>query len=102
MSNHKTKRALLIGASLLTAVLAVGCTTKDPEKVERSTNPSVAVATLFTHAGCTVYRFEDGGRNHYFARCGDKAETISPKTESCGKSCFSTRNENIRTDHHRS
>lgn len=97
MSTHKTKPALLIGASLLTAVLAVGCA-KDPEKVERSTNPKVAVATLFTHDGCTVYRFEDGGRDHYFARCGDKAETISPKTTSCGKGCVSTRDENIRTD----
>lgn len=97
MSNHKIKPALLIGASLLTAVLAVGCA-KDPEKVELSTNPKVAVATLFTHDGCTVYRFEDVGRDHYFARCGDKAETISPKTTSCGKGCVSTRDENIRTD----
>lgn len=29
MSNHKTKPALLIGASLLTAVLAGGCTKAD-------------------------------------------------------------------------
>jgi len=97
MRNHKTKPALLIGASLLTAVLAVGCT-KEPEKVEHSTNPRVEVATLFTHDGCKVYRFADGGRDHYFARCGDKAETISPKTTSCGKNCLSTWDENIRTD----
>lgn len=88
--------ALIVGVSFLTAVLAVGCT-KHPEKVESSTNPNVAVATLFTHDGCTVYRFEDGGRDHYFARCGEKAETISPKTTSCGKSCISTLDENIRT-----
>lgn len=32
MSNHKTKPALLIGASLLTAVLAVGCAKDDTEQ----------------------------------------------------------------------
>ena len=91
------KPALLIGALLLTGVLSVGCT-KAPENEENSTNPTVAVATLFTHDGCTMYRLKDGWHNHYFARCGDKAETISPKSESCGKGCISTRDENIRTD----
>lgn len=90
----KTKQALIIS---LAAFLSFGCA-KDPEKVEFSTNPKIAVATLFTHDGCTVYRFDDDGRNHYFARCGTEAETISPKTTACGKGCFSTWDENIRTN----
>lgn len=35
MSNHKTKTAQLIGASLLTAVLAGGCTGTGPDQCMR-------------------------------------------------------------------
>lgn len=90
----KTKQALIIS---LAVFLSSGCM-KAPEKEEFSTNPKIPVATLFTHDGCTVYRFNDGGLNHYFARCGTEAETISPKRTGCGKGCFSTRDENIRTN----
>lgn len=97
MNTSKTKRMALISASMLTAVLAAGCT-KDPEKVEQTTNPKVAVETLFTHDGCTVYRFDDG-RDHYFARCDNRTEVVATRTESCGKNCTRNVDENIGTEY---
>jgi hypothetical protein len=97
MHTKKLKTKSLIGASLLTAVLAAGCS-KEPEKIEHSTNPKIAIETLFSHDGCKVYRFEDGGRDHYFARCANSVDTSNTYTTSCGKGCVSTQEENIRTE----
>lgn len=97
MITRNTKRTALIGASILTAVLAAGCT-KDPERVERTTNPKVDVETLFTHDGCTVYRFDDG-RDHYFARCDNRSEVVAQHNESCGKGCTRSVDENISTEY---
>lgn len=83
--------------TLLAVVLVAGCA-KDPVAISSSTNPEVPIANLFTHEGCTVYRFVDDGWYHYFAKCVDSAETISQKTSTCGKNCFYTRDENIRTN----
>lgn len=83
----------LIGALIL-AMLVVSCA-KDPEQVNRTENPNFEVDTLFTHSGCTIYRFNDAGHYHYFAKCRGTAETISEKSESCGKGCVTTWDENI-------
>lgn len=88
-----TKKAIPI---LSLAVLLAGCG-KEPERVERSTNPAIQVETLFRHDGCTMYRFEDGGRKHYFSRCGAVAETIGTHSELCGKRCTRQIDENITT-----
>jgi hypothetical protein len=41
---------------------------------------------MFTHEGCTVYRFFDQ-RYHYYVRCqgAESARTLS--SASCGKNC---------------
>ena len=96
MKNFCTKFKSLIGLSLLTAGLAA-CS-KEPQKTEHSTNPKIAVDTLFSHDGCTMYRFEDGGQDHYFARCGNNVDVSSAYTTTCGKNCFVTRDESIRTE----
>jgi hypothetical protein len=54
------------------------------------------VQKLFTTDGCTVYRFHDSGRNHYFTNC---TATVSQYTESCGKSCTTTKSREIPTNH---
>jgi hypothetical protein len=48
-------------------------------------NAELEVQVLFTHDGCTVYRFFDVGA-HYYVRCnGAPPETMS--RVSCGKNC---------------
>jgi hypothetical protein len=73
-----------IAPCLVTAALA-GCV-NDPVATSPSNNPDMQVDMLFSHDGCTVYRFRDI-TYHYYVRCHDarSAETLS--TRSCGKSC---------------
>lgn len=67
------------------SLVVLGCT-EEPEARSASSNPAIAVDKLFTHEGCTVYRFRDGGRDHYYAHCSDgELQTIT--TQYCGKSC---------------
>jgi hypothetical protein len=67
------------------ALLLVACT-KEPISTEASDNPAVPVALLFNHEGCSVYRFEDNGRSHYFTRCGrDDTTTSTAYREQSGK-----------------
>lgn len=79
--NQKTKLA----ASLLILGLLVGCS-EEPISEDRTDNPDIAVSTLFTHEGCTVYRFVDGGRNVYYTNCSGEAST----NYNCGKGCTKT------------
>lgn len=46
-----------------------------------------SIAELFSHDGCKVYRFYDGGRNHYFSRCDQATDSSVMSTQSCGKGC---------------
>jgi hypothetical protein len=56
-------------------------------------NADIEVEQLFTHDGCAVYRFRDGGY-HYYVRCNTgTAQTMTPK--GCGKNCV--RDEVIAT-----
>lgn len=73
-------------------VTLLGCN-QDPVAVSSSNNPNVEVAELFTHKGCTVYRFLDG-RYHYFTDCS-KSTTITTHSESCGKGCVKVYDTNI-------
>lgn len=67
---------------LVAMLLLVGCA-KDPIAVDRTDNPEVNIHTLFTHNGCTVYRFYDNGYRHYFSDCrGSVTSRVS-----CGKNC---------------
>lgn len=67
-------------------LLLVACY-KEPVDRKATDNPEVPVEKLFTQDGCAVYRFEDGGRMHYFAKC-ENATATAMSTESCGKNCI--------------
>jgi hypothetical protein len=67
-----------------------GCGEKKPAaETSQTNNAAIQVDTLFKKDGCTVYRFEDGGRPRYFVRC-DNGQTRTEWTESCGKNCTRT------------
>jgi hypothetical protein len=64
-----------------------GCVS-EPLSVHATNNAEVPVEKLFTHEGCTVFRFKDGGF-HYYVRCegnGTSAATLG----GCGKGCEET------------
>jgi hypothetical protein len=57
----------------------------EPIASSPSTNRDVNVDVLFTHDGCTVYRFRDGSYYHYYVRCRGEPSVV---TLSCrGKGC---------------
>ena len=58
--------ARVIAALLLVAALT-GCA-REAEK-SSTAGRDFQVDTLFTHEGCTVYRFHDEGRARYFTNC---------------------------------
>ncbi|HET7371857.1 MAG TPA: DUF4884 domain-containing protein [Gemmatimonadaceae bacterium] len=77
---------------LLLAIAVSGCLAT-PVSSSPTNNQDIDVQQLFTHEGCTVYRFRDGGY-HYYVRCAQGvAQTMSP--QSCGKNCV--RDEAIST-----
>ena len=56
------------------------------ERLAESSTPAgkgFVVEKLFTHEGCTVYRFADSGRSRYFTNCNGTTSWV----ESCGKGC---------------
>lgn len=78
--------------SFLSITLLCTACNKTPEEVIPTTNPEIEVQRLFTHDNCTIYKFKDGGANHYFTKCKDaKSETLT--LQPCGKGCM--RNEVI-------
>lgn len=72
-------------ASFLSLILLCVSCAEPAQETRPSTNPHVPVELLFEVDGCRVYRFQDGGRDRYFAKCPASASTMS--TESCGKHC---------------
>jgi len=73
--------------ALIATIVLVGCT-KSAE-TSTSVGREFVVDKLFTHEGCTVYRFTDGGNNRYFTNC----QGSTSWAEQCGKGC--TRQMNI-------
>lgn len=63
-------------------VLATGCA-KNAERTDTKGVGEFQVETLFTHDGCTVYRFHDI-RYRYFVKCenGDASTTSSYSVQS--------------------
>jgi len=84
------QRAAIVAACLFLA----GCE-KPPVKTERTDNAEIQVDDLFTHHGCTISRFYDHSRAHYFADC--RGAITTTRTESCGKSCVHTWDDEIPT-----
>ena len=67
-------------AILVLTVLA-GC--NKPAETSTQVGREFVVDKLFTHEGCTVYRFKDSGNNRYFTNC----QGSTSWTETCGKNC---------------
>ena len=50
------------------ALLLTGCA-KDPISTSATDNAQFKLEALFTHDGCTIYRFMDNGYYHYWTNC---------------------------------
>jgi uncharacterized lipoprotein YajG len=87
MTDVLTQTLIVLGAILLLS----GCE-RPAVSTSQTNNAAVNVQELFTNKGCTVYRFQDGGRAHYFADC--RGSTMS--TYNCGKGCL--RDEEVATN----
>jgi hypothetical protein len=75
-------RNILIATAL--AITLAGCT-KQAAGIAQTDNAHFEVERLFETDGCKVFRFEDNGRDHYFAHCGVEANVNTQ--QSCGKNC---------------
>ena len=78
-----------IAAVLALTAMLTGC--YHSAEVETQVGDGFNVQELFTHKGCTVFRFKDGGRHRYYTNCTGATNW----TESCGKNC--TRQNGIST-----
>ena len=79
-------RGILVSAVLgipmwLALASLPGCS-KDPVGVSATDNRDMRVERMFTHEGCSVYRFYDDGA-HYFADC--RGSVIQREHRMCGK-----------------
>lgn len=81
---------------IVALVIFVSACAEEPLQTSRTSNPNVPVSKLLQHDGCTVYRFYDGGRHHYYVRCDGNSSTSTLSTRSCGKGC--TEQYNIDTE----
>jgi len=81
-------------AFIMVGAIIFGACSNDPMSKERLGKDDVfEVEYLFEKDGVKVYRFEDGGRYHYFTSRG---ETITTQTSGSGK--YETRHqENIKS-----
>ena len=78
-----TKKIML---SLAALAMVAGC--GKPAESVAPAGENCSVVRLFTPEGCTVFRFSDGNRRRYFARCdGDTEQPTTTWQESCGKNC---------------
>lgn len=69
----------------LLAILALTVLAGCSKQAETSTavGAEFVVDKLFTHEGCTVYRFYDGGNARYYTNC----QGSTSWTRQCGKGC---------------
>lgn len=81
-------------AAVALVALLVGCS-KAPVSTSRTDNSDVELGLLFSHGDCSVYRFSDAGRWHYFTDC--RGSVSSSQTENCGKNCNRNFDEEIPT-----
>lgn len=72
----------MIRLAALAALLALAGCGKPAETTSRA-GLDFTVDRLFTHDGCSVYRFSDAGSYRYFTNCSGTVEW----RESCGKNC---------------
>ena len=74
--------AILTWAGIISSVLFLTACQKDAESSAR-VGHEFKVEKLFTHEGCTVYRFFDD-RRVYYTNCQGSTQS------SCGKNCEQT------------
>jgi hypothetical protein len=67
--------------TILAITLLAGCS--KPAETSTAVGKEFVVDKLFTHEGCTVYRFSDGGIIRYFTNC----QGSTSWQEQCGKGC---------------
>ena len=69
----------------LAALVAISACGEDHRKPKSASSVGIGyeVEELFTHNGCTVYRFSDKGYHRYFTNCSG----ATTWNESCGKGC---------------
>lgn len=67
--------------AIFALTLLAGCS--KPAETSTAVGKEFVVDKLFTHEGCTVYRFSDGGNSRYFTNCQGSTSWI----EQCGKGC---------------
>lgn len=72
---------------ILALTVLAGCVKQ--AETSTSVGSEFVVDKLFTHEGCTVYRFYDGGNARYYTNCQGSTNW----QENCGKNC--TRNMNV-------
>ena len=65
------------------------------EERDQTTNNEYDVDKLFTKDGCSVFRFVDNHRYHYWVNC--TGSVASDVTEICGKNCYEKYEEVIPT-----
>ena len=85
-------RVLVVSFAMVGALQ--GCV--EPPAAMRSiqtANPGYTVDLLFTHDGCSVYRFNDGPHPVYYADCRGSASTS--QSVACGRGCV--REETVQT-----
>ncbi len=80
---------------LLLAMLVLAGCAKDPVSSSRTDNAEVGLDKLFTHDGCSVYRFYDAGHFHYWADCRGTVSTAY--VQNCGKNCTRTVRDELQT-----
>ena len=72
--------------TLAALAMVAGC--ERPAEAVAHAEENCTVVRLFTPEGCTVFRFTDGNRRRYFARCDDSvAQPTTTRQESCGENC---------------
>ena len=71
---------------LFLLITLVGCSPTPPQQTLKTSNPEFTVHMIGKVDGCTIYRFEDAGRSHYFVRCIE-GSVHAMGIQGCGKNC---------------
>ena len=74
--------------AVLSLLVVAGCD-RPPLESRVSSNPLYQVDKLFSHDGCTIYRFRDGLHNIYYAVCQD-GKVQTSWNQSAGKTSYPT------------
>lgn len=95
------RKPMTLGVLVSLGLVTAGCVAKEPLRVELTDNTQYEVATLFTHHGCTLYRFKDYGERIYFASCPGIVSQFHTEAYPCGEknksTCYRTEEDHVVT-----